>query len=167
MTPTLATRYDVEVFSSSTATTPVARSAVSTVYVTTEASSTFTQSCTGGICVITATVTVSVPASVIRTEMAKPVYPYFGYTLASPGSTAPRPTSLQLGSDDPQVSPVQQVSATQYTFTVTHTFQAGGRHFHWAQDQCAKDSVTEDGIGLPGSHDCGNSTVPYPPPYLG
>ncbi len=163
----LATRYDVEVFSSSTATTPVARSAVSTVYVTTEASAKFTQSCTGGICVVTATVTINVPASVIRTEMAKPVYPYFGYTLAAPGSTAPRPTSLQLGGGDPQVSAGQPVSATQYTFTVTHTFQAGSHHYHWAQDQCAKDSAAEDGIGLPASHDCGNSTVPYPPPYLG
>ncbi len=113
------------------------------------------------------TVAVNVPASVIRTEMAKPVYQYFGYTLASPGSTAPRPTSLQLGGGDPQVSPVQQVSATQYTFTVTHTFQAGGDDYHAAWHQCAKDSVAEDGIGLPGSHDGGNSTVPYPPLYLG
>jgi hypothetical protein len=167
VTPSVATRYDVEVFSSGTATTPTDRSPVSTVYVTTGASSSYSQNCTSGTCVITMTFTVTVPAAEMRTEIAKPLYLYFGDTLASSGSTAPTPTSVQLGGGDAKASPNQQVSATQFRFTATFTYQVGSGDSHWAQDLCAKDSVAQDGIGLPGSHNCGDSSLHFPPGYLG
>jgi hypothetical protein len=64
--------------------------------------------------------------------MAHPAYEYFGDILLSPGATAPPPTLLRLGADNLQTSSAQQASATEYTFTVTNTYQEGSDPSHRA-----------------------------------
>ena len=115
MTPTLATRYTVEVLQSSTATTPLTASAAGTIDAimgqTNEATS---HTCTGGQCTATGTgLTVQVPAPALTTQMAaQPIYTYFAIAYESGGEPPAPQQTLQLGAGDPTVSTPQQISAT-------------------------------------------------------
>jgi serine/threonine-protein kinase len=166
VTPSLATRYKVELFQSSTATTPVASSAASTIYVTVTAITGNGQTCHRPVCHETFPMHVFVPASALSTEISKQWYPYFGLNLAPAKQPAP-PKLLPLGADDPHVTKSRRISATEFGLTITFSFRVGNDAFYWNWATCAKDTEAEDGIGLPGRHDCGDKTVLASAAYLG
>jgi hypothetical protein len=166
VTPNLATRYQVKLFKASTATTPLAISATTTIYVGLYSPTTDDQNCNGSTCTVTLTWTETVPPSALNTEIAKQVYVYFAVNFSST-DPAPRPISVQLGVDDPTVTIPQRLSADEFEDSATFTFQNTSNDYHWAFDNCTKDTESEDGIGLPGSHGCGTSQLPFPIGYAG
>jgi eukaryotic-like serine/threonine-protein kinase len=169
VTPTLATRYQVELFRSSTATTPLGRSASQMLYVASSRTATVTSggSCSPPTCQAAVTETILVPPSALQAELVKQWFWYFAVNLAAT-SQAPRPTLLRLGADDPVSTTPARVSADEFKISVTFTFDySAGSSWHWVAQGCTKDTEAQDGIGLPGSHGCGNATIPSPDPYLG
>jgi hypothetical protein len=166
VTPILATRYTVEVFRSSTSTTPLATSATSTIYVVYTGTTTYSQNCIRPVCHLTATYVVSVPPQALNTEMSRHWYVYFGINLA-PSVEPGLPTQLQLGAADPVVGPPQRISANGFERSVSFTYRIGNDAYRTADEWCTKDTEAQDGIGLPGPHSCGSERIPYPIAYIG
>jgi hypothetical protein len=166
VTPSLATRYKVEVFASGTATSPVATSATTTVYVTPGATNSGTATCGRPVCHEAITIRVFVPASALGTEIAKPWYAYFNINLA-PAVEPAAPSVMNLGAGNGQVSAAQRVSSTEFDTTVTFSFDIGSDAYHWRWRACDKGSEARDGMGLPGSHGCGAPTATAGQSYLG
>jgi hypothetical protein len=168
VTPTLATRYTVEVFRDSTATTPLATSATSTVYVAQHKGNNSTITCSGSQCRINDTATVLIPASALSTQIAKHVYTYFGISYAASGK-ASQPASLQLGAGDPVVGTPQQVSSDEYQFTLTFSFSRNNGSYAFTWHNCTVSVEAQDGVGLPGGGDygCSSPTIPQTESYLG
>jgi hypothetical protein len=166
-TPTLATRYDVEVFQSSSAKTALARTAITIVYVASGFSPTANpKPCTRPVCHEVITGDVLVPASAMSTEISKLTYAYFALSLAKSG-TPPQPATLQLGAGDAVVR-TKLLSATEYQIAIGFTFTIGKTDgYNWGWNACTKDTEAEDGIGLPGSHGCGDTTIPNQANYVG
>jgi hypothetical protein len=170
-TPTLATRYTVKLFASTTATRPLVTSRTQTVYVTTGGSDTGSGLCQPigqQVCHLTFKVFSVVPGSALRVEMSKRFYPYFGVTLGQNGETIQRPQWLYLDAADPSIAPARQVAANEYERTVTFSFDVG-KHSAWRDDWvvCVQDTLSKDGLGLPGHHGCGASKVRPTVTYLG
>jgi Protein kinase domain len=166
VTPSLATRYKVEVFANGTATSPVATSAITTVYVTPGATNAGTPTCGRPVCHATIPIRVFVPASVLSTEIAKQWYTYFNINLAPSVEPAP-PFMMNLGAGNGRVSPAQRVSSTEFAITVTFSFDIGSDAYHWRWRACDKASEAQDGMGLPGNHGCGAATATAAQSYLG
>jgi Protein kinase domain len=166
VTPSLATRYKVEVFASGTATSPVATSASTTVYVTPGATNSGTPTCGRPVCHEAITIRVFVPASALGAEIAKQWHTYFSINLA-PAVEPPPPSVLNLNAGNGQVSAAQRVSSTEFDMTVTFSFDIGSDAYHWRWRACDKATETQDGIGLPGSHGCGAQTATAGQRYLG
>jgi serine/threonine protein kinase len=168
VTPTLATRYRVELFRGRTATTPVAMSAVKTIYVVTEIIPNNPQGCNSSICHESAQAIFRAPPSLLKFEMSKMQYAYFGLNLSKiEKNVPPPPQSISLGADHSIVTGTKQISANQFEVTVTLSFTRNNNSYYLAWGVCDKDTVATDGIGLPGHHGCGDKRVPYPPSYLG
>jgi eukaryotic-like serine/threonine-protein kinase len=171
VTPTLATRYTVEVFQSSSATTPLATEAAGAIYVIMgQPSATTTHTCTAGQCRGMETVTVQVPASALSAQMAaQPIYTYFAIAYSSSDTEPPAPQTLQLGAGDPTVSTPHQISADEYQFTLTFSFPSNGESWDAAWRRCTKSLEAQDGIGLPGggSNGCGGPAIQYSATYIG
>lgn len=166
VSPSLATRYWVKLFKSKTATAPVASSSLQNVYVTVANIPTGLKTCGRPTCTETITTTTKVPASALSTEMAKQWYAYFGLNLSTSG-TPKMPATLALNGGKASISKPVRLSATQYRFTIKFTFTVGNDGYAWFWDACSKDTVTKDGIGLPGTHSCGASAIPASTLYLG
>jgi hypothetical protein len=170
VTPTFATRYKVRLFASATAKTALALSATQYVYVTELASfpNPPTKSC-GTVAPVTChasfTVFEFVPPSALAFEMHKHVYPYFGLNL-SPNSVPPAPKVLFLNAGNPSVK-VGKVNAGEFKITVSFTFNIGADAARWDFNECQKDTLSKDGLGLPGSHGCGASKFSVTAAYLG
>jgi hypothetical protein len=79
----------------------------------------------------------------------------------------PPPIYLYLGAGHPRVTRTRKVSAGEYRFTIKFTFRIGNNGAHWGFNFCVKDSVTADGIGLPGRHHCGDKRIRATTRYLG
>lgn len=167
VTPHLATRYRVEIFKRRSSRRPLARSAATTVYVDGGwRSLQGLTPCTHPVCHEKLVGQVLVPPSALSTEMAKAVQVYFGVSLAQSASP-PSPATLQLGGGDAHVT-VKLVSAGAYQETITFTFTVGKTgSYNLLWNACAKDTVSKDGMGLPGQHLCGDTTVPGQFNYLG
>jgi serine/threonine protein kinase len=159
VTPSVATRYKVEVFQNSAATSALVSSANRTVYVTVTATSGNGQTCSRPVCHETFRDSVPVPASALATEMAKRWYSYFGLSLG-PKNVPPPPPLLTLGAGNPHVTASRQISATEFSFTITFTFRIGNDAYNWNWNACSQDTEAEDGIGLPGHHGCGDQRIP-------
>jgi serine/threonine protein kinase len=168
VTPTLATRYTVEVFRSSTAGAPLATSAADTVYVSIYEPGDNTYKCTGTACVATEVVTVDVPASALSTQLSQHIYTYFAVNYANP-EEPPSPTTLALGAGDPTVSTPEQISADQYQFTLTFSFSSENEGWHSAYRHCTVSVEAQDGVGLPGGGDygCAAATLQDSDDYIG
>jgi Protein kinase domain len=166
VTPTLATRYQVRLFRSSTAQAPLGSSVASTVYVTVTGISDAAKTCQRPVCHESLNLRVKVPASAMSTELAKRWYPYFAIRLA-PGKSPPAPRVLRLGAASPGVTPSRRISATEFELTYSFSFRVGNHAYNWNQALCAQDTEARDGIGLPGSHTCGHKHVLASAPYLG
>jgi hypothetical protein len=166
VSPSLATRYWVKLFKSKTATAPVVASSLQNVYVALANVATGIKTCARPTCKETITLTTKVPSSALSTELAKPVYAYFGLSLSKTG--APKlPATLTRNGGKASVSKATRLSATQYRFTMKFTFTVGNDGYEWLVSECSKDAVTKDGIGLPGTHSCGASKISASIPYLG
>lgn len=166
-TPGLATRYHVEVFQDNSATTPLVSTATRIVYVASGfAATSKVVPCRRPVCQQTISGDVLVPASAMSTEISKPVYAYFGLSFSKTGTPA-QPAMLQLDGGNPTVR-TKLLSATEYQIAVTFRFSIGKTGgYNWNWDACTKDTEALDGIGLPGSHGCGDKTIPNQVSYIG
>jgi hypothetical protein len=170
VTPTLATRYHVEVFAGAAAPAPLARSKSTIIYVTYSATagSPSPRACARPVCKEQVTIDVLVPPSAMSTEIAKHWYVYFGATVSSSAAiTPPPPATLILSSGDAKSATPNQLSAGVFTVKVTFQFAVGGHGVSWLWDGCTQDTELVDGLGLPGTHGCGSKTVPANASYLG
>ena len=170
MTPSLATRYYVELFPSSSATAPLARSRTVTIYVTRDVTGGRPSKCANPLCPAAVHLHVFVPASAMGTELSKRWYAY----LAPPGAAVklqlldPRsPMASQLLKKvSPQIGAPRRVSATELDLTLRFPSGYGPVLTLWHFAACTADTETRDGLGLPGHHQCGAAAVP-PASYLG
>ena len=55
----------------------------------------------------------------------------------------------------------------EFTLTVSFAFTVGNDAYHFYWETCSKDTEAQDGLGLPGAHNCGAASIPVPPGYLG
>jgi hypothetical protein len=166
VTPSLATRYTVKLYRSSTATTPLASSVARTIYVTVTATSGSSRRCGRPVCHETFRLQEFVPSSALDTEVQKQWYPYLGLRLA-PVKAPASPSLLQLGAGSPHVTKSRRISADEFGLTITFSFRIGNHAYSWNWSACAKDTEAQDGIGLPGPHDCGSQRVRASAAYLG
>jgi serine/threonine-protein kinase len=159
VSPTLATRYQVELFRSTAATTPLATTAVKTVYVADYAQLGGPQKAPAGCstCAATFHVTVSAPSSAIAAEMAKRVYLYTGDT--APGGRSESNAPMRLDAAGTASAP-QRTSANTYTMVLEYTTSVGFYIVGATYTFCVKPTEAQDGIGLPGPSTCGAATIP-------
>ena len=166
VTPTLATRYAVRLFASSTAPAPLATSPAQNLYVATRQTYTPFQRCSRPVCHETFHIYTFVPSSALSTEMSKHVYPYFGLNLGSV-KIPPPPKWLYINAGHGSVTKARRISAGEFENTVTYSFTIGNHSYYWLSATCTKDSVSKDGLGLPGSHGCGASRLSTTTYYVG
>jgi Protein kinase domain len=166
VTPSVATRYKVVLLRGSTARSPLASSAVSTVYVVLSGANGKAQRCSRPVCQEAFRISVPVPASALMTELSKRWYAYFAVALA-PDKVPPAPKRLRLGAGHSRVSRSRRISATEFRLTVTYSFQVGARAYDWSWNVCTKDTEAADGIGLPGRHGCGGRNLAASVSYAG
>jgi len=165
VTPTLATRYKVELFARKGAATPLAVSPRQSVYVASDWWVTGRDTCGQPVCRLTYHLFFEVPSSALAVEMSKHVYPYFGINFGAASNSLPR--WLYLNGGHGSVSSVQKIFANGFERTLTFSFTVGNNSYYWAWNLCAKDTESRDGLGLPGSHGCGASRVLQTANYLG
>ena len=163
VTPSLATRYTVKLSAGSTL---VAHSPTHNVYVVTGGSVKGGSRCGRPVCHETFRLFVILPSSALRREMSKHIYPYFGIRL---GTTAvpPAPKWLYLNAGHATLAPPRRISASEYEQTLKYSFTIGNHAYNWSWTSCVKDTVSKDGLGLPGHHSCGASRVLRTVQYLG
>jgi tRNA A-37 threonylcarbamoyl transferase component Bud32 len=166
VTPTLATRYRVELFQNSTASTPLGTSSVATIYVVASGTAQGAQECTRPVCSQSQLVTEVVPPSALQTEASAPQYVYFGINLA-PSTEPAVPQWLMLGAGNGHSTTPRRISADEFIVTITFSFRVGSSAFHFAWDRCGKSNEAADGVGLPGHHGCGDQRVLQSARYLG
>jgi hypothetical protein len=164
--PSLATRYQVKVFARKGAATPLVTSRSQNVYVAANGYFTGYKTCGRPTCRQTLHIYTILPSSALGVEMSKPLYPYFGLNLSAT-STPPYPRWLYLNAGHASVSPAHRISATEFENTLTFSFTIGNDGAAWAWNWCAKDTVSRDGLGLPGSHGCGARRILRNLSYLG
>jgi hypothetical protein len=163
--PALATRYRVEVFANGTATTPLASSAVSTVFLSNLMNMSGLSRCARPVCRERIRVVELVPASTLRTEIAKRWFFYFGLNLSTRG-TPPPPRFLTLDTHA-AISRSVRVSAGSFAVTISWSFRIGNDGFFFNFNFCNKDTEATDGLGLPGHHGCGDNRISAAVEYLG
>ena len=167
VTPTLETRYQVELFRNGTSPTPIAVSGVKTVYVSINEAAGKTQGCNATACSESAEVTYTAPPSALKTEMSKKPFVYFGLNLLPGKKNPPSPKWLYLGTGHSVVLGTQQTSATVFQILVSFSFAPGNEAWEATYAVCIKETLATDGVGLPGHHSCGNQRIPYPTGYVG
>jgi hypothetical protein len=166
-TPTLATRYREALFRSSRSRYPLAVSHATTVYVVADYKFRYRKLCrTRPICHLAIHVRVVTPPSALATEIAKPIFTYFGHQLSRTG-IPPRPKWLNLGAGNPAVSGPRKVAADQYDLILRFSFRIGRGNYSWLSDFCTKNTEAADGLYLPGHHHCGNQRISSTIRYLG
>jgi hypothetical protein len=162
VTPTLATRYQVKLFASTTAHVRQAASARAIVYVAANLRALGGSSCNRPgqrpVCHQTWRLRLFVPPSTLRTEMPKRWFVYFGLKLSATGEPS-RPKFLKLGAGNPRVSGPRKVSAQEYAVTIKFTFRIGNKGYFYEFDPCQRDTEGKDGLNLPGNHGCGTLKV--------
>ena len=166
VTPTLATRYRVELFQNSTASMPLGTSGMATIYVVAGGTEENTQDCSRPVCRQSLLVTNLVPPSALQTEMSAPQYVYFGINVA-PSVEPAVPQWLLLGAGNGHITAPRRISADEFIQTVIFSFSIGNDAYRFAWAECSKSKETEDGIGLPGHHGCGDERVLQSADYLG
>jgi eukaryotic-like serine/threonine-protein kinase len=166
LSPALATRYQVRLLRSTAAATPLAVSAIKTVYVVGYAAYFSNPDsapinmglCPAGQSACTATfpVTVYVPPAALRGEMSQREYVY----RPPAGTAAGRATSLQRD-NGATISAPQRVGTDAYEVVVSLSSAAGP-----AFGYCTEQTEAQDGIGLPGPSACGSANVPATAEYI-
>jgi serine/threonine-protein kinase len=158
--PAVATHYQVKVFGSAASSTPLAISAVATIYVLPWVQYPGYVNCQSEqTCTKTIQVTIYVPPSALATEMAKRRYLYLGYNLVPIGQTASYPTTMPIDTTG-TVSAPQRVAANAYRVTVSYSYYIGDHSSAAYYGLCDRPTEAQDGIGLPGPSQCGAATIP-------
>jgi len=163
VTPNLATSYEVQV-SGADVTTPVT-SAARSVYVTPLGTVTGKKPCSRPVCHIKLRVWVKVPSRAYATEAAKHWYLYSRLKL-SRSHEPPAPKVLELNRSA-TASKQQKLHSYEFVVTIRYALTIGSDAYRYAVNFCTKDSEATDGIGLPGSHGCGNKWISATQAYLG
>jgi len=163
VTPTLATAYQAVLSQGSTT---LATSKTKTVYVVPGGKLSGSKACSRPTCREKLRIVVILPPSALATEMAKRTYAYFNVNLARSG-TPPRPTWVYLGRGHATVSKPTQLQAGKYTYNISYRFFIGNDGYYWWWVACSKDTEATDGLGLPGTHSCGDKRVKALSTYLG
>ncbi len=171
VTPTLATRYVVKLFTDSSMTTLVAKSATQVVYVVAHGRAGGVRTCNRPgqrpVCHQRIHLTVTVPPSTLRTERPKLWHLYFGLTLNRAGPQPAPPRRLRLGGGNAKVVSTSKVSNQEYAATFTFSFRIGNAGYDFVINACQKDTESTDGLNLPGHHGCGDSVISSRLRYLG
>jgi len=167
VTPSLATRYQVQILRSSGASSALATSKARTVYVSLIAQYNYTRkTCPRPQCFVTIKFTVPVAEAALQDELAKHVYVYWGINLAPSGPAPQDPTTLKLQQQLRTTDPTARSGEYQITLAFKFTVNQEAYHYHW--NICTRADVSADGIGLPGTSECGSPSIPaHNPGYLG
>ena len=165
-TPALATRYKLELFQDASSTTPLVVTKSTTVYLLANYRHSPIRKCAHPICRQLIRVFVSVPPTTLATEIAKRVYAYFNYTVASHG-TPPALQWLYKGIGHLHLTRSRQVAAGQFKYTISFWFRINNDRSRWLLATCSKDTERIDGLNLPGHHGCGSRRVFANTPYIG
>ena len=179
VTPSLETQYFIGVYASSSAAKPLGLSAIKNVYVTTafvvnfgyaqSGCTTFGCShgpqCSRPECYVNYLVRVYVPASAIRLESGKHLNLYFAINLSPSGNPA-APKTLYLATRV-RVTQTKIIGPDEYEQTMPIQFRVGNKNYNFKYAFCTRDTLSVDGIGLPGHHGCGDATVQLSQSYLG
>lgn len=162
--PSLETRYRAVLVEAGIV---LARATVHTVYVIpgVALSPRVSPQCSRPVCTLSYTLSFVMARSALATELGKHIYVYFALNL-SPTQEPPPPKVMDLMTPYFLGTPVK-VSPSKYRFSLEFRFRIGNDGYQFAWDLCAKDTVTRDGIGLPGSHGCGAQKVSTNVKYLG
>lgn len=163
--PKLETRYQVKLYASATSTTAIASSKTVTVYLLASHLYGGLTTCRRPVCHESIAWTTYVPASAMRAEMAKRAFGYFGIRFSSTG--IPLPAWLYRSAGGARLTAPRRVAGDAFKRTIKLTFTIGNRGYHWVVFGCTKDSVTKDGVGLPGSHQCGYRRIRITSQYVG
>jgi serine/threonine-protein kinase len=166
VTPSLETRYTVKVFRNAKSSDVLATSQVSTVYVTGWTFSSPDVKCERPVCHEHFTIKVQVPPAAIASEIAKAWYPYFGIRLG-PDKAPPAPKVQVLNAAGASVSSSRKISADTYTLTISFTFTIGNKAYSWNWSACSRDTVDQNGLGVPGHHGCGDPRIRTSLDYAG
>jgi hypothetical protein len=162
--PSLVTSYEVRVSTTGTAGTGVdATSAPAAVYV--EASGHGFkphQKCSATQCRYWYTASTILPASAYRTESRKHVYMYLAQWYS-----AKHPAKWFYPARTARTSKVKRISSGEFELTYTWPVHLRTGQNYWVPLSCTRDSVTKDGLGLPGQHGCGATRVSTKTTYLG
>jgi hypothetical protein len=76
-------------------------------------------------------------------------------------------TAAQSRASAERTNPARCISASEYEETLKYSFTIGSHGYNWSWNSCWKDTVSKDGLGLPGHHSCGASRVLRTARYLG
>jgi hypothetical protein len=171
VTPTLATRYHVDLFTDASETTMVATSAIRIVYVTSSGHWSRVQSCNRRgqrpVCHQRLHLKLTVPPATLRAEQRKRFHLYFGLKLDRSGRAPGPPKRLKLGAGHGHIVSVKKLNAAQYLATMTFSFRVGNAGYYFLVGACQKDTESTDGLNLPGHHGCGDRFISSKIPYLG
>jgi hypothetical protein len=163
VTPTLATSYEVEVSQSATS-APLRTSGPRTVYVLPDLTAAGV-TCTRPSCAGKLVITAHVPPAAFGAESLKKLNVYQRLSTSA-DSTPAEPQTLSLAATARAVSRDAAKSTVQYSYR--YGFNIGSADgYQWRINYCTPDAETTDGVGLPGSHDCGDPAVSTADPYLG
>jgi hypothetical protein len=167
VTPTLATRYQVELLGTTASSPPT--SGPVTVYVTSFQPAAGTKRCPQTrkqpLCHQRITVTEILPASTLTDEISKHWYFYFAVNLSGTG-TPPVPIFARLRTRV-RISKPATLAPGQFTRTVSWSFYTGVNAYAFVWATCSKDTESADGLGLPGHHACGVKVINTRAEYIG
>ena len=161
--PTLETDYRVELFASASSPTSEATSRSQTVYVSEYGIASNNETCGSGRCTIHINYTEVIQPTAVATEKAKHQYLYLSLP-AAPGGVKPKPTTFHLV---PATVSAPTVRGEHVTFKIAITYPEPVQRYWWYWISCTKDTLAKDGVGLPGHHGCGNSTLAPSTVYVG
>ena len=173
VSPGIATRYQVKLFRSAAATTPLATSATNTVYVTGSYGAPHPLF-HNGLCLTRPTCSVALdmvvylPPAALQAEMSKRKYLYLAFELEPLGTIPPPLTSLSLTTQG-TVTKLQRIAANEYEIAMSVTYNVGNGPLGSSSVTfgfCTQQTEAQDGIGLPGPSACGASSIPASAYYL-
>jgi hypothetical protein len=176
VTPSVATRYHVDLFPGRVVIGPPTRSKTLTLYVVRDVVHAALPPCQRVLCEPVIHLHVFVPSSAMGPELRKRWLTYSGLTEAKQTELKPTgagptgvtpPRRLVLGQGHPKVGPPQRISATEYGVTIAYLFAVIPGSYSFRFKACAPDTEAGDGLGLPGRHGCGAKAVTVPGGYLG
>jgi hypothetical protein len=146
----------------------VATSAARTVYVIADRAITGSVACAKParpVCHVNVSYTFRVPVSAIKTEMAKHLFLYSRVLLSKTGEP-PAPKLLVLNTTASR-GKVRKLTIRKFAVPAHYSVRVGSESFHYLISGCLQDTESKDGIGLPGRHGCGATSIPAAQPYIG